>query len=61
MTNAAKVRNDHFWTNLIEFRVFLIFKGPNEDFFRHNLYVNIHLNALRPLISFVFENISNCA
>ena len=34
----------------IEFRVFLIFKGLNEKFFRHNLYVNSDLNVLKPLL-----------
>ena len=50
-----------FWTNLIKFRVFSIFEGLNEIFFRQNLYVDVHLNVLKPLISFVLRNISKCA
>ena len=38
-TNAAKVRNGHFWTILNEFNVFLIFKGLNEKFFGHKIFL----------------------
>ena len=31
-TNTAKVRNGLFWTTLIKFRVFLLFKSLNENF-----------------------------
>ena len=34
MTKTEKVRTGHFWTISSKFRVFLVFKGLNETFFR---------------------------
>ena len=58
---AAKVRNGHFWTNLIKFRVFVIYKGLSKICFRQNLYVNVLLKVLEPIISFVLKRILDCA